>query len=146
MRTAQHTLAMTTDVVTGQATRSLSDVVSEEIRAQLGRRRMSQAGLARTLHVSPSWVSLRLSGKQPIDLNDLADIADGLGVAVADLLPTGALNERRHRMPTTAYGLQRRIERDRPQTSDSRPSTYGAKSRPPVARPGAIQRRRGAAV
>jgi|SRR6266581_3716264 len=137
---------MTTDVVTGQAIRGLSDVVSEEIRALLGRRRMSQAELARILRVSPSWVSLRLSGKQTIDLNDLADIAGGLDVPVADLLPVSALAERRRRMPITAYGPARVIARDRPQTPASRPSTYGAKRRPTEVRPGAVQRRRGAAA
>jgi transcriptional regulator with XRE-family HTH domain len=61
--------------------------VAEEIRAMMARRRMTGAGLARTLGVSEAWVSYRLSGKQAIDLNDLERIADVLGVAPQDLLP-----------------------------------------------------------
>lgn len=53
----------------------------------LARRRMSGRELARKLHVSPSWISYRLTGTQPIDLNDLAKIADALEVEPADLLP-----------------------------------------------------------
>ncbi len=139
---------MTTDVVTGEPTKGLSDAVSEEIRALLGRRRMSQAGLARMLRVSPTWVSLRLSGKQPIDVNDLAEIAAALNVTVTDLIPRDgfSIGHRRRKGPTSAYGPARVIARDRPQTPDSRPSTYGAIRRPSVARPGAVQRRRGAAA
>lgn len=53
----------------------------------LVRRRMSGRELARKLHVSPGWVSYRLTGVQPIDLNDLQKMADVLGVEPADLLP-----------------------------------------------------------
>lgn len=63
----------------------------------LGRRRMSGRELARQLDVSASWVSYRLTGQQPIDLNDLDRIASTLGVTVADLLP------RRDRETTVSY-------------------------------------------
>lgn len=53
----------------------------------MGRRRISGAALARELNVSPAWVSYRLTGTQPIDLNDLERIASVLGVDVTDLLP-----------------------------------------------------------
>lgn len=66
--------------------RTLNDQVAEEIRALLGRKRMSQAELARRLDVSGAWISYRLAGKQPIDLNDLDAIADVLGVQPGDLL------------------------------------------------------------
>lgn len=66
---------------------SLSDRVAEEIRAQMGRKRMTQAAMAKALGVSQAWVSYRLVGKQPIDLNDLEAIARVLGVAVAELFP-----------------------------------------------------------
>lgn len=65
----------------------LSDRVAEEIRSWMGRRRISGAALARALGVSPAWVSYRLTGVQPIDLNDLQRIAAILNVEVADLLP-----------------------------------------------------------
>lgn len=53
----------------------------------LGRRRMSQAQLARTLGQSQMWVSDRLRGIQPIDLDDMNRIARALGVGVYDLMP-----------------------------------------------------------
>jgi transcriptional regulator with XRE-family HTH domain len=65
----------------------LTERVAEEIRAWMGRRKLSQAELARQLGVSKMWVSYRLNGTQPIDLNDLDRIARILGVGVADLLP-----------------------------------------------------------
>jgi transcriptional regulator with XRE-family HTH domain len=53
----------------------------------MGRRRITGARMARELGVSPAWVSYRLTGQQPIDLNDLAAIAEVLHVDVTDLLP-----------------------------------------------------------
>jgi transcriptional regulator with XRE-family HTH domain len=66
--------------------RTLTDRVAEEILSVLGRRRMSQAALARKLGVSPMWVSDRLRGVQPIDLVDLERIAGVLGVQPVDLV------------------------------------------------------------
>lgn len=60
--------------------------VAEEIRALLARRRMSGRELARKLDVSPSWVSYRLTGTQPIDINDLVSIAKVLGVKASDII------------------------------------------------------------
>lgn len=79
-----------------QRERSLSDSVAEEIRVLLVRRRMSGRELARRLHVSPGWVSYRLTGVQPIDLNDLQRVADVLEVEVTALLPA-ATNRGRYR-------------------------------------------------
>src|SRR4030095_8671617 len=72
----------------------LSEQVAEEIRVMMTRRRMSGAQLARQLGVSQMWVSDRLRGATPIDLNDLERIAGVLDVAVADLLPPGVLQRR----------------------------------------------------
>jgi len=66
---------------------TLSQMIAEEIRALMARRRMSGRQLAGQLGVSPSWVSYRLTGAQPIDVNDLSGIAKALGVGVHDLLP-----------------------------------------------------------
>jgi len=66
---------------------TLSQMIAEEIRALMARRRMSGRQLAGKLGVSPSWVSYRLTGAQPIDVNDLSGIAKALGVGVHDLLP-----------------------------------------------------------
>jgi transcriptional regulator with XRE-family HTH domain len=76
---------MTIDV--GAERPSLSAQVAEEIRVAMTRRRISGRQLAQVLGVSPSWISYRLSGVQPIDLNDLDRIATVLGVQVVDLLP-----------------------------------------------------------
>lgn len=66
---------------------SLTARVAEEIRAVMGRRRLTGAGLARALGVSQMWVSYRLNGQQPIDVNDLERIAQVLDVPVLDLFP-----------------------------------------------------------
>lgn len=70
-----------------ERTATLSQMVADEIRVAMTRRRMSGRELATKLGVSPSWISYRLSGKQPIDINDLARIAHALGVGVHELLP-----------------------------------------------------------
>lgn len=71
---------------------SLSALVAEEIRAMMARKRISGARLARALDVSPAWVSYRLTGVQPIDLNDLAAIARVLEVSVLSLIPDKAVD------------------------------------------------------
>lgn len=65
----------------------LSDVVAKEIRVLLVRRDMKQTELAAKLGVSEMWLSRRLRGAQPLDLNDLQRIAAVLNVEAADLLP-----------------------------------------------------------
>jgi transcriptional regulator with XRE-family HTH domain len=70
-----------------ERTATLSELVAEEIRALMARRKVSGRELSAKLGVSPSWISYRLSGKQPIDVNDLLRIANVLGVGVHDLLP-----------------------------------------------------------
>lgn len=66
---------------------ALTDLVAEEIRAMMARRRITGQQMARQLGVSNAWVSYRLNGKQAIDLNDLERIAGVLEVDVQDLLP-----------------------------------------------------------
>lgn len=68
--------------------------VAEEIRALLARRRISASELARRLGVNQPYISRRLTGETAADVDDLQRIADALGVAVADLLPSSA-SERR---------------------------------------------------
>lgn len=68
-------------------TATLSELVAQEIDSVRGRRRMSQAQLARSMGKTPMWVSLRLRGLQPIDMNDLLLFARALEVGVHDLLP-----------------------------------------------------------
>lgn len=91
----------------------LTDLVAEEVRAIMGRRRKTGAALARQLGVSQMWVSDRLRGVQPFDLGDLERIAGVLEVEVADLLPRSVRQSMHdnHRYPSRA---------DRP--SDNRPA------------------------
>lgn len=71
-----------------ERTATLSEMVAEEIRALMARRKVSGRELSAKLGVSPSWISYRLSGKQPIDVNDLLRIANALGAGVHELLPS----------------------------------------------------------
>lgn len=71
-------------------TTTLSERAAEEIRAMLGRKRISGRELSRKLGVSQAWVSYRLTGHQEIGLNDLERIAAALEVSVSDLMPAPA--------------------------------------------------------
>jgi transcriptional regulator with XRE-family HTH domain len=75
------------DTPTEASAKSFTELVAEEIRVAMARKLMRQSELARVLGVNETWLSVRLRGLQPIDLNDLARIAAGLRVAVNDLLP-----------------------------------------------------------
>ena len=113
---------------------NLSIRVAEEIRALLARRRMSGRELARRLDVSPGWVSFRLTGTQPIDLNDLERIAGVLGVTIIDLLPPAA----RQGAAIAAYA-HRRSTRPADRRPPGRPATpVLPRTRPgiPLASPG----------
>lgn len=67
-------------------TRSLSDSVATEVRAELGRQRRSGRWLAQQLEVSDAWVSRRLSNEYPMSVDDLDRIAAILEVEPAALL------------------------------------------------------------
>lgn len=67
---------------------TLTELVAREIDSVRGRKRVSQAQLARVMGKTPMWVSLRLRGIQPIDMNDLLKFAKALNVGVYDLLPS----------------------------------------------------------
>lgn len=112
---------MTIDVTAGA---TLSAQVAEEIRALMARRQIRQSQLARRIDVGEQWLSVRLRGKQPIDLNDLALIAGGLGVKPRDLLsPSGAL-------PTNQYSQLDSAPAARP-VRDRPPTRTDVSTRPP---------------
>lgn len=67
--------------------KTLTQLVATEIRVQMARADVRQSQLARQIGKTEQWLSMRLRGRQPIDLNDLHLIADALGVGVNDLLP-----------------------------------------------------------
>jgi transcriptional regulator with XRE-family HTH domain len=67
--------------------KTLTQLVAMEIRVAMTRSDVRQSELARRIGKTEQWLSVRLRGKQPIDLNDLALIGDGLGIGIYDLLP-----------------------------------------------------------
>lgn len=67
--------------------KTLTELVATEIRVELARQGMRQSQLARKIGVTEQWLSVRVRGVQPIDLNDLSVIAAGLEVPVTKLLP-----------------------------------------------------------
>jgi len=64
----------------------LSERVTEEVRAVLARRRVSATELARRMGVTQSYLARRMTGVQPLDLNDLDKIALALEIEAIDLL------------------------------------------------------------
>lgn len=60
--------------------------VAEEVRALMGRRRMSQAQLGSVLSMSQVSVSERLRGKTPFTLDDLERLASYFDVSLSSLM------------------------------------------------------------
>jgi transcriptional regulator with XRE-family HTH domain len=67
---------------------TLAGSVAAEVRAQLARRQFTGAALATAINKSEMYVSRRLRGDVAFDLIDLEQIAEFLGLKVAELLPT----------------------------------------------------------
>lgn len=65
----------------------IRQAVASAVRVELARRNMSAAELARRAGVRQSYISRRMTGESPFNIDDLARIADVLGVQMADLLP-----------------------------------------------------------
>jgi transcriptional regulator with XRE-family HTH domain len=62
-------------------TTSLSETVAAEVRAELARQKVTGKTLAAHLHVSHAYVSRRLTGAAPFDVDDLEQICQLLNVA-----------------------------------------------------------------
>lgn len=80
---AVHSCAMSINL---NADRTLSDLVAEEIRVAMARARIRQSELARRVGANDQWLSVRLRGVQPIDLNDLHKIAAALGTSASQIV------------------------------------------------------------
>jgi transcriptional regulator with XRE-family HTH domain len=65
---------------------NLSRQVSTEIRAWMARRGLTQQDVALALGISRQAVSARLNGQTQWTLDDLAAVAEALGVSVTTLL------------------------------------------------------------
>jgi transcriptional regulator with XRE-family HTH domain len=104
------------DTAPERRTATLSELVAEEVRAYMGRKRMSQAQLARGVGKTEMWVSLRLRGRQAIDLNDLMAIADVLGIDASELLTRDVVAKAK---------VSEEVRRDFDQAPAERPVTVG---------------------
>jgi transcriptional regulator with XRE-family HTH domain len=65
---------------------TLRDQVAAELRAEMARQRKTGVGLASLLKCSQQSASRRLNGEVPIDFDELAKIADWLGISAPDLI------------------------------------------------------------
>jgi transcriptional regulator with XRE-family HTH domain len=71
---------------------SFSDAVAAEVRAELARKRKSQAALAAHMKVSPMYISKRVNGGDfSFTVAEVDQIADFLEVPIAALLPAIAM-------------------------------------------------------
>lgn len=64
--------------------------IAAEVRAALARDQIKQADLAHAIGISQGALSERLRGVRAFDTDQLAAIAEHLGLNVLDLLPSGA--------------------------------------------------------
>lgn len=72
-----------------------SEVARQEIRAWMARRGYQQRDLAEAIGLKQSSASLRLNGKVPFTLDDLASIAAWMEISIAELVGSKVLNEKR---------------------------------------------------
>lgn len=69
---------------------SIRQVVAAEVRAEMGRQRKTGVELATVLGISQQSASRRLRGETGLDLDEVAVVAEWLGVAPHHLLSTPA--------------------------------------------------------
>ena len=65
---------------------TLNDSVTAEIRAEMGRQKISQVELARRLNCAQSQLSRRLQGLIPLSTDDIQQIAEALGIPLSQLM------------------------------------------------------------
>ena len=66
---------------------STTKLVAASVRAECARQRVSQRDVARALELSHTSVHRRIRGDVPFDVDELAKIAELLGLSIHDLLP-----------------------------------------------------------
>lgn len=110
--------------------KTLTQLVATEIKVQMARADVRQSQLAREIGKTEQWLSVRLRGRQPIDLNDLALVANALGVGVHQLLPPPEIASRAARSPAIAHycGPTERTTDQPLRPRDNRPSGYPTSS------------------
>ena len=55
-----------------------NDYVAQELRAELGRKRLSMSEVARRLDVEQTWLYKRLTGQIPLRIGEVFEIADAV--------------------------------------------------------------------
>lgn len=63
-----------------------AQATADEIRAELGRKRLEQKDLAEMADLSTSYLSTRMRGELPLNLNDIDSICEVLGLGRLELL------------------------------------------------------------
>ncbi len=106
--------------------KTLTQLVATEIKVQMARADKLQSQLAREIGKSEQWLSVRLRGRQPIDLNDMRLIAEGLGVSVYELLPPAESADHARIATTAGYSLlpSRPLTHRPSRPRDNRPSGH----------------------
>ncbi len=107
-----------------------------EIRVAMTRADVRQSDLARRIGKTEQWLSVRLRGKQAIDLNDLALIAGALSVNPIALLPAPEIMAAAARNPNRDSGPVSRLLTPASTARQTRPAhrptgrTSGTQRRP----------------
>lgn len=73
----------------------LNSLIVDEIRRELGSKRISQNAVSRSIGVTPLTVGRLLRGERPMSLNQVDQIAGVLGLTGLDLV-LGAINREIH--------------------------------------------------
>jgi transcriptional regulator with XRE-family HTH domain len=119
---------------TPERTATLTSLVAAEVRAWMGRLDVRQSELARRMGETDQWMSMRLKGRTPIDLNELQRIADALDVPLIQLLPLATHSDSRDLNPR----LSRPGRKDDPKpVRDVAPRRFGQPRRDPNGPPSA---------
>jgi transcriptional regulator with XRE-family HTH domain len=79
---------------------ALRDRVAEEVRAMMGRRRITGAELARAIGVPQASLQRRLAGRYPFDVDLLEVIAQHFGVPVTAFFPQSRAGITDDKFPT----------------------------------------------
>lgn len=105
------------------STGRVREMVAEEVRVLLARRRLSASELARQIGVTQPYISRRLTGDTPFDVDDLERIADALDVPISDLMPAKVTDSR-------PKGGWARVTRTTPRTTRTAVASMGRDGRP----------------
>ena len=89
---------MTIDAVSRRSeTSNFNAQVGSEVRAWMARRGVRQRHLAEVLEIPQSSVSIRLNGRHPFTLEELAIIATAFDISIAELLGQGLVETKNPR-------------------------------------------------